>query len=111
MTLSSVYPDAVYFSLEQLDGPLDMSGGGNRLICHDSLLHRGVAQSIPFGKAGGYDASGSDASFWAAYFSDPLLRLPTGSWRVGAHLRTAIDDDCSNANRSLDTAVTFSVGP
>ncbi|HET7026550.1 MAG TPA: hypothetical protein VFI28_02540 [Candidatus Limnocylindrales bacterium] len=111
VTLSSLYPDVVYFSLEQLDGPLDTSGGANRLICHDSLLHRAVAQSIPFRKAGGYEASESEAPFWAAYYSDPLLRLPTGSWRVGAHLRTAIDDDCSKANHSLDTAVDFSVGP
>jgi hypothetical protein len=112
VTLSGEYADGVYFSLEQLAGPLDMDGGVSRLICYPTTLRRGVATSIPFAKSGGWDESDANASFWREYFADPSsLRLPAGSWRVGAHLRAAIDQDCANANHSLDTAVSFTVAP
>jgi hypothetical protein len=111
VTLSGEFPDATYFSLEQLDGPLDMPGGGSRLICYDTALSRGVPDAIPFVKSGAFESSTPDAAFWTTYFSDPVLHLPAGSWRVSAHVRAAIGTECSTVTHVLDTAATFEVRP
>jgi hypothetical protein len=109
--LSSEYPEGVYFDLEQLDGPLDMSGGGSRLICHASGLQRAAPATILFQKAGAFSSDDPYGDFWQGYFSDPTLRLPAGLWRVTAHLKTAIGTDCATADHELATAVSFKVEP
>jgi hypothetical protein len=112
VTMSSEYDDALYFSLEQIDGPLDMDGDGSRLVCYDSTLRRGVAVTVPFAKSGGFDPAASDGPFWSAYFGDlENLRLPAGRWRIGAHLRAAIATHCPNDDHALDTSVSFTVSP
>ena len=109
--LSSEYRDALYFDLEQLDGPLDMSGGVSRLICHPSVLERGSPTTIPFQKAGAFDSATPDADFWRRYFAEPALRLPAGTWRVTAHLKTAIGTDCRTEDHEIATAISFKVEP
>lgn len=109
--LSSEYRDAVYFSLEQLDGPLDMDGGGSRLICYPTSLTKAEPDTIPFSKSGAFSSDTPGASFWASYFADPTLRLPAGSWRISAHFKAAVGSDCAHATNALDTAVSFVVAP
>ncbi len=96
----------VIFEVEQLDGFFDPGGGGD-----DSGLlttvQPGEVQDIPFQKSGGYDASDPLAPQYAAWFDDPLLRLPAGIFRITAHAQYAVDE-CAPGTE-LDASVVVEV--
>jgi hypothetical protein len=109
----SAFPSLVYFSLEELDGPLDQAGGASRLMCHSVSLTRDALVEVPFQKTGAYSGTDPNASFWTGYFGDPALRLPAGLWRITAHLNASIrgaDDPCIGEMHILAASVTFQVG-
>lgn len=73
----------VSFGLEQIDGDLQMDAV-QTADCAQHEYARGVPVAIPFRKSGGFSADDPNAAFYRAYFADPVLRLPAGSWRVTA---------------------------
>jgi hypothetical protein len=74
------------WQLEQLDGPIDQLGA-TPAPCRGYTMSRNLPVDSSFGKSGGYSHSDPLATFWDAYFADPDLRLPAGTWKitVGAH--------------------------
>lgn len=113
LVAGSAYPSGVYFSLEQLDGPLDQAGGVNDLMCLSTPLTQGVLVHVPFYKSGAYSASDPNAAFWDRYFADPMLRLPAGQWRITAHLDASLGlagVPCAGEAHTLAASVTFHVG-
>lgn len=72
----------VLFSLEHLDGPLDMSGAWTA-DCGPAEVPADPPEVVIFEKSGGI-TDDSNAAFWRAYFAEPELRLPAGTWRLWA---------------------------
>ena len=76
----------VLFSLEEL-------GGGRRMdpirlfLCVHTRVDQAAPLTFPFEKAGG-----SGTSFDSAWYRDPVLRLPVGTWRIRAELMAETTD-------------------
>ena len=73
------------FSLEQLDGPIDMQP----VLTADCARHTFLRDEVlrkPFAKSGGFSDDEPMAGFWRAFFADRQLRLPAGTWRINASM-------------------------
>jgi hypothetical protein len=108
---SSEYPSLVYFGLEQLDGPIDMSGGLSRLVCHRVDVDPAAPRVVAFTKSGAWTEEQPLAGFWRSYFAEKELRLPAGAWRITASLSATLGPDCSGGKHELDASVMFHVHP
>jgi hypothetical protein len=75
---------AVYFTIQQLDGSAEMGGGADDL-CELTTLPRDDPAVVPFAKAGQIGLG-----FDLAWFRDPVLRLPAGTWRIGVSFEGTI---------------------
>jgi predicted small lipoprotein YifL len=73
----------VGFSLEQLDGGLDVSGVSTS-DCRPYQLTQGQAMSRGYQKSGGASDSDPNAAAILAFIRDPVFRLPAGSFVVRA---------------------------
>jgi hypothetical protein len=71
---------------------------------------RDAAVEYPLVKSGGYSPDEPLASFYAAYFDSPELRLPAGTWTIGAGGSWYIGD-CGDELHSLSASVTLVVEP
>ena len=90
----------VVVSLTQLDGPLQIAGGGSD-DCVKYTIAPGAPMVKPYVKNGGWDEDGPNAAFYRAFFADPLLRLPRGTWRVIAMTEFSVGD-CPGPSHKLD---------
>ena len=99
----------ILFSIEQLDGPLDMgiTATGD---CATHPFVRDVAQTRQFVKSAAFDPEDPADAFWPAYLADPLLRLPAGKWRLTASVELAIGD-CGDPWHRLEAAAEVMVQP
>lgn len=96
----------ISFVLRQLDGPIGTSGG-QTLHCGPFELRRGEPLVEPFWK-GGFSGGGPNDAFYAAFFADPLLRLPPGHWEIAASAR--MWPDCNQGGEiTLDAATQVTV--
>jgi hypothetical protein len=86
-------------------------GGAIRPIwafkCGSSLLQRGVPLVVPFAKTGGMLTP--NPSFMA-YFADPVLRLPPGTWHVYAEASFS-EQGCNDIGRDMRAEVVITVTP
>jgi hypothetical protein len=85
---------AVFFTIEEVGGGRQMTGGADD-VCSHTTLERGVPVLIPFQKGGQIGLG-----FEMDWFADPVLRLPAGTWRIGVRLEAAIPD-CGQDIREL----------
>ena len=90
----------VIVSMSQLDGPLEI-GGAATADCQRYVIAPGLPMVRPYVKAGGWDEDGPNAAFYRAFFADPLLRLPRGTWRVIATTEFFVGD-CPGPSHKLD---------
>lgn len=99
------------FGIEQLDGPID-AGPGRRPSTLGITFRPGYVASIPFVKPGGFVQDGPMAQFWQAFFADPELRLPAGTYRISAEAVYHLGDDTPDrsANRTLTPSIVVTVG-
>lgn len=96
----------ISFILRQLDGSIETSGG-QMLHCGPFELRRGESLVEPFWK-GGFIGGGPDDAFYAAFFADPLLRLPPGRWEIAASAR--MWPDCNQVDEiTLEAATQITV--
>jgi hypothetical protein len=77
----AMYP--IGFRIEEVGGVRNM-GGGMDQPCISTELAKGSSDVLPFGKAGSPDDP--KAGFDIAWYQDPVLRLPLGTWRIIAYL-------------------------
>ena len=77
----AMYP--IGFRIEEVGGVRNM-GGGMDQPCISTELAKGASDVLPFGKAGSPDDP--KAGFDIAWYQDPVLRLPLGTWRIIADL-------------------------
>jgi hypothetical protein len=74
------------FMIDEVDGKRSM-GGGMDQPCKTTTLTRGVPLAQPFMKGGS-----PDTVFGEPWYVDPVLRLPTGTWRIAAFLDVSAGD-------------------
>jgi hypothetical protein len=98
----------VGFVIEEIGGGRGM-GGGMELPCLFTDVVAGQPVAVPFGKAGEVTDDPS-AGFDLAWYQDPVLRLPPGSWRIVAYLDVYLGD-CGGESHTLEAAVGVVVEP
>ncbi len=100
----------VTWSLEQLDGPLDPGGGGTD-DCRPHEIARDRPMDMVFTKSGGFGAGGPGTAAAAirAYFEDPVLRLPAGTYRITAWAQFA-EGRCDGPRHDLAAWIDLRVG-
>lgn len=121
-TLTYLGPDAtivargpgtglVGFGVNSAD-PAIMIGPASTTDCAAWPFTRGVVD-YPFVKSGGYAEDDPLAPFYRAYFDTPELRLPAGTWTIGAGAGFYSGDDCGQAfpYHQLTASVTIVVDP
>ncbi len=100
----------VVFSLEQLDGPLDMGPASDAMCATQPPLSRGSAVFVPFAKSGGFSETDPQAAFWRSFFAEKELRLPRGTWRLHAQLDAWLGGcGAGGEEHTLDAAATIEV--
>ena len=83
----AAYP--VGFQIKEVGG-MRLMGGGMDTPCLRTELAKEEAVVIPFSKAGSPDDP--KAGFDRAWYEDPVLRLPTGTWQIIAQLDVSLGD-------------------
>ena len=91
----AAYPIA--FRIEEVGGPRLM-GGAMDQPCLRTELAKGGSAVLPFAKAGSPDDP--TQGFDRAWYEDPVLRLPAGTWRIVAYLDVFIGD-CGGERHQL----------
>ena len=100
-----------------VDEPVRLSDGGLvrisglfRDACRSSVIRPGSTLSVPFAKSGGNvvgsPSPGSDVL--AAFFKDPGLRLPAGTWHLEALANLSLGG-CGGERHQLRTSITVTV--
>lgn len=89
---------AIGFRIEEVGGER-ATGGGTRLPCRSTHLLKGEPIAQPFLKHGS-----PDEVFDQAWYEDPVLRLPPGTWRVVAMLNSTVGEDCRGEAHRLEVA-------
>ena len=107
VTLFSSGSGPVAFSVERLENDVRVDAGWT-LDCAPYELPSGELVLIAFSKSGGWDPQGPNVAFYEAYFAEPALRLPAGTWRITAHLHGGIGD-CGGDSVEVDTSVVVRV--
>ena len=97
---------AVGFRIEEIGGTRGMGGGMDQpCLFTDVVASRPVA--APFFKSGAIsDVPG--VGFDLAWYQDPVLRLPAGSWRIIAYLDVYLGA-CGGEHHTLEAAVVIAV--
>lgn len=82
-------PGRVIFRIEEIGGDRMMNSAVGP-ACHKGIVTRDVPTVIPFRKSGTFDTG-----FDRAWFDDPVLHLPPGTWRIEASLVVSLGDENS----------------
>jgi hypothetical protein len=77
------------------------------LMCAGSTLKRGSPFEVPFAKAGSFSDAGPMQSTYEAYFKDPVLRLPAGTWHVYALADLGLGHGCVDHSIKLTATITI----
>jgi hypothetical protein len=91
----AAYP--IGFRIEEVGG-VRLMGGGMDQPCLSTELGKGESAVLPFAKAGSPDDPKS--GFDRAWYEDPVLRLPEGTWRIVADLDVFLGD-CGGERHQL----------
>jgi hypothetical protein len=91
----AAYP--IGFQIEEVGGERGM-GGGMEQPCLRTELGKGESAALPFAKAGSPDDP--RRGFDLAWYMDPVLRLPAGTWQIIAYL-DAFLGDCGGERHQL----------
>jgi hypothetical protein len=91
----AAYP--IGFQIEEVGGERGM-GGGMEQPCLRTELANGEAAVLPFAKAGSPDDP--RRGFDRAWYEDPVLRLPQGTWRIIAYFDVSLGD-CGGERHQL----------
>jgi hypothetical protein len=76
----------VGFDIEEVDGSRTLYGG-TTAVCATSTIRGDMSPAFPFTKSGPIGGA-----FDRAWFDDPALHLPVGTWRIHAYTTITTDD-------------------
>jgi hypothetical protein len=93
----------------------DIEGNRNTgAVFADVCQHVTIGGTSPLNaqlsKGGGYDANDPYASFYAAFFADPLYRLPPGDWNLTA-IVDFYENDCGGTEHKIRATIRIHVTP
>lgn len=104
----------VWFGIEEV--------GGTRRIdpvlfasCGRATYQRDVSVTYPFDKSAAINPSDPNVAFVRQFMGivdnrpDPVVTLPTGTWRISASTYLSEDSTCTESGHTLTTSVTVSV--
>jgi hypothetical protein len=97
-------------SLAQLEGPLRIESAMSA-DCRPYRFLRGEAVPVPYRKSGAYSAADPNAAFYKAYFDDPVVRLPAGTWKLTAATEFATGEGCTPPWHRFRLEMTIVVEP
>ena len=103
LELSGSSTGFVFFSVTRFE---DGVTSGDPVMSSDCVRHVLPADErtiVALEKAGGFDPDNPEDDFKEAYFSDPELRLPPGTWRIDVTTAATIGLDCGG--EPLDLAL------
>jgi hypothetical protein len=63
----------------------------------------------PLTRSGGWEAGDPNKAFYEAFFRDPVVRLPVGTWDITAYARFEDGPGCDGARHSLGATVRIEV--
>ena len=94
------------FQVEEVNGTRRMEGG-SRLSCESTNLVKGEPLDVPFSKSGS-PTDDPTQGFDQAWYRDPTLTLPIGTWRITVNLRFSVGG-CGNGDHVLRVSNTVRV--
>ena len=95
----------VAFTVTRLEDGLT---SGPPVMTGDCALHvvpAGSGLGYPFEKSGGWAPDDPNAAFLQAYFAEPELTLPSGTWRIEARTYGNLGEGCTGELLELSAAV------
>lgn len=99
------------FETRQLDGPLSPGAGWNEPCVRHTLI-RDRPLIVPYQKSGGFSDDDPYADFMRAFFADPELRLPAGTWEIKAYAHFDVGGvDCRGRPIRLEASIVIRVAP
>jgi hypothetical protein len=101
----------VAFDLQQLDGPISIQGTLAADCGRQLTLPMFDPHQIPFVKSGAIPSGLPGAAYWQAWFADPVLRLPAGTWKITARTVFDLTPDCKTPGPDLEPTITIVVTP
>lgn len=101
----------VAFSLRQMDGPIVIDSIVSADCSRQITLPLYKPVEIPFQKSGAVPTDASDQEYWRAWFTDPVLRLPAGTWEISASPRLSLSPSCATPGPDLRPTITLVVTP
>jgi hypothetical protein len=102
----------VGFSVTRLEDGLTTGPPGTRLDCKAYVLTQEEPMVVPFAKSGGFSPDDPNADFMEAYFGDPELILPPGTWRIDVRAVGHLGHECGgDALTDLSVALVVVVTP
>jgi hypothetical protein len=110
ITVFAIFPRVVAFRVVQLDGQRKTDPVSD-LMCTEQKIGRLTPLHVSFQKSGGFFGEDPDAPFWRAYFADPVLHLPPGTWQIIAVANFSEGASCSPPDHALTATVTIQVLP
>ena len=100
----------VGFGLEGGEPPV-LIGPAFTSDCGAHPIASGDPLVFPFIKSGGFTPGDPADAFAEAYFAQPELRLPAGTWAIGAGTTFYTGADCGDELHSLSTEAIITVEP
>lgn len=94
----------VFFSVTRLEDGLTSGPPGSTLDCRAYSLSPNEPMTVPFAKSGGFSPDDPNAAFMEAYFAEPELTLPPGTWRIDVTAIGTLGRECGGGDL-IDLAV------
>jgi hypothetical protein len=105
-------PDGpVIFSVRQVDGPVVIEPTVLQSCIEQVTLPAYQPMQIPFKKLGTVAGGAADPEYWQAWFADPILRLPVGTWEISATPNFTLGGCGSKTSPDLRPTITLVVTP
>lgn len=99
----------VGFSVTRLEDGLTSGPPASSGDCVRHELPTGEPTVVPFAKSGGWSPDDPNAGFLEAYFAQPELTLPAGTWRIDVSVHATVGEDCTGPPLDLQLSLPITV--
>jgi hypothetical protein len=107
IVLSGSGSGVIFYSVTRLEDGLTLGDSLRTGDCATQVLREPII--VPFSKSGGWSEEDPNADFLRAYFADPQLRLPSGTWRIDVAVLANIGEGCTGPPVDLGLSLIVSV--
>jgi hypothetical protein len=98
----------IAFSIVEVGGSRAM-GAASTADCATHLLSATEPITTPLTKSGGWSQDDPNAAFYEAFFADPALHLPPGTWDITAVATFNDARGCEGASHDMSATVRITV--